>query len=121
MTFLELLALIYEYLQIWGVLTILGLIALDIVLGIFAAIKRGEFQWDKVSQFYKTMIIPYVGGYILMQIGIALLPELGDLLDAMLPAGFLALIFLAIVNNLRASILDHLKFVFEWLKANGEP
>ena len=54
---------------------ILLLIGLDLVLGIFCAIKRGAFEWGKVGQFYQTMVVPYVGGYLALQIAFTLLPE----------------------------------------------
>ncbi len=44
--------------------TLFGLILLDVVLGIAAAIRAEKFEWKRVGQFYKTMVIPYVLGYL---------------------------------------------------------
>lgn len=43
--------------------TILALIFLDLVLGIAAALRTGEFQWSEVARFYKTTVIPVFLGY----------------------------------------------------------
>ena len=44
--------------------TIIGLIFLDVVLGVAAAIKRGWFDWRVVGEFYTTNVLPYVLGYV---------------------------------------------------------
>ena len=44
--------------------TLAGLIVLDIVFGIAAAIRTGEFKWAEVLAFYTTMIVPYLMGYL---------------------------------------------------------
>ena len=43
--------------------TLLALIALDIVMGIAASIKRGSFAWDEVARFYRTSVVPIFLGY----------------------------------------------------------
>jgi hypothetical protein len=85
---------------------ILLLIGLDLVLGILCAIKRGAFEWGKVGQFYQTMVIPYVGGYLALQIAFTLLPEqLATVLSPMLTGVALA----TILTALAASILSHIR------------
>jgi len=44
--------------------TILGLILLDVVLAVAAAIKAGEFDWRRLGEFYRTMVVPYILGYL---------------------------------------------------------
>ena len=85
---------------------ILALIGVDLGLGIFSAIKKGIFEWSKVGKFYQTMIVPYVGGYLVLQIAFALLPEqLGNVIPPVLAGAALA----AILANLAASIMRHVK------------
>lgn len=44
--------------------TILGLIVLDVVLAVAAAIKEKAFDWRRLAEFYRTMVLPYVLGYL---------------------------------------------------------
>jgi hypothetical protein len=39
--------------------TLFGLIAIDLVLGVAVALRKGVFQWVKVTEFYKTNVLPY--------------------------------------------------------------
>jgi len=60
----QVLEYLYGFLKDPRVGTVGGLILLDVVLGIAAAIRRGEFKWAEVARFYKTMIVPYLMGYL---------------------------------------------------------
>ena len=44
--------------------TLTSLILIDVALGIAASLRAGVFDWKKVGQFYKTMVVPYVLGYL---------------------------------------------------------
>ena len=46
-----------------GLNLVLGLIALDLVMGVSAALKTNTFDWGKLGQFYLTMVAPYVLTY----------------------------------------------------------
>ena len=93
--------------------TILGLIFLDVVLGVAVAVKRGRFEWRAVGTFYKTNVLPYILGYVAVS-GAALFvaPELiageaGDALGLVISwLGFGAivgqLLFGSIVGNAKA-------------------
>ena len=50
------------------IIVILGLIALDLVLGVAAALKRKEFDWRKLGDFYLTTVTPKLIGYIALHI-----------------------------------------------------
>lgn len=43
---------------------VVGLIVLDALLGVALAVKRKEFDWEKLPQFLATNIFPYVGGIL---------------------------------------------------------
>lgn len=60
----KLLAVIYAFLHDARVLTILALIMLDVLLGVARAIREGKFDLAKLAQFYQTMVLPYVIGYL---------------------------------------------------------
>lgn len=44
--------------------TIIGLIFMDVVVGIALAVKMGVFDWNRVAEFYATNVLPYILGYI---------------------------------------------------------
>ena len=61
--------------------TIMGLIFMDVVIGVALAIKEKRFQWNAVASFYSTNVLPYAVGYIAVAGGLLFIaPEL-------LPAG----------------------------------
>jgi len=61
---MDILGLLRMFANDGRVKTLAALILIDVVLGIAAAIKSGVFDIKKVGQFYKTMVIPYVLGYL---------------------------------------------------------
>jgi hypothetical protein len=91
---------------------ILGLIALDVVLGVAVALKTGMFDWNRLGDFYKTMVSPYVLGYLALYVVFQLLPEVvGMVGEVGNVAGevMVTVAFATIAANLVASIWDHLK------------
>ncbi len=64
----QLLDVIVEVLNSWQVKVTGGLIIIDIVLAIAAALRGGKFDFAKLAAFYKTMILPYVLGYIVLYV-----------------------------------------------------
>lgn len=45
-------------------LTLLGLILLQVILAVALAIKNKEFVWSDIGNFYLTKIVPYVIGWL---------------------------------------------------------
>jgi len=91
---------------------VLGLIGLDVILGIAAALKTGEFDWHRLGDFYKTMVAPYVLGYLALYVTFQLLPEVVGMVGeagAVTAEVMVSVAFATIVVNLVASIWDHLK------------
>ena len=64
----QLLDLVVDAITSWQVKVAGGLILIDIVLGIAAALRTGQFDLNKLAAFYKTMIIPYTLGYIVLYV-----------------------------------------------------
>lgn len=59
----------------WGevspkLLTLFGLILLDVLMGIARAVRQGQFEWKKVGQFYKSMVLPYIIGWLAVSLTI---------------------------------------------------
>ena len=65
----QLAALVYQFFHDPRVLTLVGLIVVDVLLGIAAAIRLGKFEWAKLGNFYKTMVLPYLIGYLAFYVG----------------------------------------------------
>ena len=88
--------------------TILGLILLDVALAVAAALRRGQFQAQRLAQFFRTMVVPYMIGYLGVYGTAHFLDEryLGPFAPA-LGAGFAWAAWLALVANLVADILEH--------------
>ena len=89
------------------VLTILGMILLDVVLAISAAIKLKEFDWKRLPEFYQTMVLPYVLGYLAAYTASFLI--IGDWAGGLPVEIIVTILWSAIVGNLGASIIGHLK------------
>lgn len=47
---------------------IMIVIAVDTILGIMQSLKEDKFDWGKLVKFFKTGVIPYVGGILLLAI-----------------------------------------------------
>ena len=60
----ELLNMVYGFFGDPRVKTIVGLIFLDVVLGVGVAIKNKRFSWAILADFYRTNVLPYVIGYL---------------------------------------------------------
>jgi len=108
----KLLAAVDRFFRDARLYVILGLIGLDVVLGVAAALKTGVFDWHKLGDFYKTMVAPYVLGYLALYVTFQLLPEVvGMVGEVGNVAGevMVTVAFATIAANLVASIWDHLK------------
>lgn len=102
--------MILEYVRMFfadaRVSTIAGLILLDILLAVAAAVKSGLFDWRKLAAFYQTMVVPYILGYLAIYlaanlISVELLGEMKDVVGEV--AIWMA--WASIVGNLVADII----------------
>jgi len=90
--------------------TLGGLIVLDVVLGIAAALRTGEFDWQEVGRFYTSMVLPMILGFAAVWFVTPYL--VADLLGQYSEVLGQALVLLAwgtLVAQLVASILAHVK------------
>jgi len=84
--------------------SILGLIGLDLVLGLAAAIKNGEFDFKELGRFYQTNVVPYLLSYLGVFVALQYVPEsVGFIAD-----GLDVTAFGAIVTRLVGSCLKNL-------------
>ena len=103
-----LVSLVYAFFHDPRVLTLLGLIVLDVLLGVAVAVRTETFDWRRLATFYRTMVGPYLLGYL----GFYLCAKImtAELLG---PAGYLVgegmttLAWLTLVGTLAASVIDN--------------
>lgn len=64
-------------------LTLFTLILVDLLTGVFAALRTGQFAWRALAQVYRTNVLPYLGGYALVYFlgALGLLPLLGPVAE----------------------------------------
>lgn len=48
--------------------TVLSLVLANFVLGVFVALKQGQFAWGKLAQYVQTSLVPYVGGLLVLSL-----------------------------------------------------
>lgn len=75
-------SLITAFFLSWQVKTLLGLIILDVLLGVASALRRHRFDLALLAEFYKSGVLPYIIGYLAfyVTVGFVIPPEtLGDL------------------------------------------
>lgn len=83
----------------WQMQTIIILIAIDVVLGIIAAIFRKDFAWTKLANFMKAPVLGYVLGFAVIEMVGYSLPSL---------AFIVPVAFALVVITLFASIAGNL-------------
>lgn len=90
--------------------TLVALILLDVVLGIAASLRKGEFNWQEVGRFYSSMVLPMILGFAAVWF---LTPYLtADLLGEYGDVSGQALVILAwgaLVAQLAVSVKTHVK------------
>lgn len=84
---MDVLSLIMAFFASWQVKVLLGLILLDTVFAIAVSLKTNQFDWAKLADFYRVMVMPYLLGYLALYIAINfILPidnlgEIGDYIN----------------------------------------
>lgn len=103
----------------WQVKAMIGLVLLDVVLGVAAALRAGKFEFSRVAQFYQTNVLPYVLGFGVLFVAInyvlPVTPDGGTVVD-FLNQGAVTTAWLALVANLGGSILQSFNALYK-----GEP
>lgn len=104
-----LLTLLFAFFNSFQFKAILGLIFLDVVLGIAQAIRQKMFSPSLMADFYLSNILPYVIGYGALYVGIyVILPkEFGFLPDTLV-----TLAWSTLVTALLGSILKNLASLY---------
>lgn len=96
----------------WPLLAVLGLAAVDVITGIGSALRRGQFDWTIVANFYRTTIVPKLVGWVgltllayLATAG-ALAPETGDVVGQVAGYGGLGLVSVDLLRSIASNVLE---------------
>lgn len=85
--------------------TITGLIILEVFLAIALAIKKSEFAWRRLGDFYRTMVIPYLLGFLgFFLAGKFITVSLLEPYDVIIGEGAIWLAWITLIFNLVADI-----------------
>lgn len=104
-------ALVVAFFQDPRVLTVLGLIVLDFVLGVAAALRTNTWDWKKVANFYQTNVLPFILGYLAFYVAANLIPDfelLGEW-SYLVGEGALLVAWGAILASLCNDIVSHIR------------
>lgn len=110
-----LLSLVIAFITSWQLKTLIGLIVLDLVLGVAAALRTGTFEFGKLGNFYKTNVIPYVLGYLAFYVVVSyVIPveALGDLGEPINEAA-VTLAWATLVGSLVSSIAKNFTALYK--------
>jgi phage-related holin len=88
-----------DYLGTWQIQVITTLLAIDVLLGIVAALFKKDFVWGKLANFMKVPVLAFIFGFGIIEIVAVALPALN----------FIVIVsFVIIVIVLLASIFKNL-------------
>lgn len=88
---------------------IVGLIVVDVALGIAVAIKGKFFDWTQLGEFYRSMVVPYLLAYLVLRGVLQAIPEIAGVGEGVVSDGLAAAAFGVIVYNLIGSVVDNLR------------
>ena len=63
------------------VITLLVLVAADVLSGILSALKRGAFNWRALADVYRTNVVPKIGGWVIVTLLVETLTRTANLPD----------------------------------------
>jgi hypothetical protein len=98
---------------------VLVLVVSDVLFGFVVALKSGTFDAGKAANFYKTTMLPYVLGWLLLDsllkvVGVFGLNEIAPVVPSSVEAGAYAILLL----TLGSQLFD--KFRAIWGKVPGQ-
>ena len=111
---MDFMALLAAFFVSWQVRVMLGLILVDIILAIAGAIKQGQFEWVKLADFYRAMVVPYLLGYLALYVAINYIMPVGDLgeIGTIINQGLVTIAWAALVGALGGRIKDNFSLLY---------
>lgn len=110
----EIISAILAELPTGELLTLLGLILLQVILAVALAIRERAFDWKKLADFYQTKVIPYVIGWLAFVFVVRLISTdlLGPEYNGIVGDGVTWLSWLAVISSLGARIVETAKELY---------
>lgn len=109
-------SILQSFFNNWMVQALLGLVVVDLGLGLFAALRAGKFDFARVGQFYQTNVVPYVGGFLVLFVAINYLfpmtPEGGTVID-IANQGTIGLAWATLVSTMASSIMQSFNALYK--------
>lgn len=95
-------------------LTLTGLILLQVILAVALAIREKKFDWKQLANFYRTMVAPFVVGWLAFVFVVKLISVdmLGPQYSGLVDDGVTWLSWLAVVSSLGARIYKTAKDLY---------
>lgn len=108
-------AMLAAFFLSWQFKTIAGLILADFGLGVAKALRVGDFEWTKLAAFYRSNVMPYVLGYMVLYgaVQFVIPAEAMDGLGETINQATVTLAWGALVGTLLASIGDNIKILYQ--------
>ncbi len=95
------LAILDEACRATQLYVILGAVALDWIGGVLRSWREGTFDWRRMNDFYRTMIMPLGLGYFCLYVVIAYIPGMSDFISAKAQDAACAMLLLSLQKSLR--------------------
>jgi len=110
----EILSSIFTEQLIKQLLTLLGLILLQVILAVALAIREKVFDWKKLADFYRVMVMPFIIGWLAFVFLVRLISvdQLGPEYSNLVGDSATWLSWLAVVTSLSARILETIKSLY---------
>ena len=105
---------VLDELPVGQLLTLLGLILLQVILAVALAIRNKKFEWQKLADFYQTKVVPYVIGWLAFVFVVRLISTdlLGPTYSVLVGDGVTWGSWLIVVSSLGARIVETAKDLY---------
>lgn len=108
----KLLEVLSLFVASWQFKTLIGLVILDLALGVAAALKSSTFEWVKLADFYRTMVVPYTIGYLSLYLVVNFVIPDGQVGDIANEAG-VTVAWATLVGSLVSKIKTNLEVLYK--------
>lgn len=96
-----------------------ALVVIDLVFGVIVAIRTGQFDVNKLGNFYQTTVLPYLLGWLVLSLAIKVVGVLGlDDIVPFLPSSLETGAYLILLVAMGLQLKD--KFMAIWGKVPGD-
>ena len=100
-----------------ALLILIVLVVVDVLLGVLAAWKLKDFKWGRITEFYRTKVIPELGGWIIFVLAARaslnlVVPNIDDQTYNMIFTGGAGIAWALVVRDLLYSVSQNFCTIF---------